>query len=133
MSLISARLFLLPFPLLIAGGLLLPAYGPLISASYAELLPEHSHVMLAGTPNHIHAYEAPGSSAASDVLAVPGAVADGASAIVVAAGAALLGLRAHLPAPTGLRRLAPGRTLTLVRSVALIPAAPPPKPALSLS
>jgi len=133
MPLISSRLFWLPFALLIAGGLLLPAYGPLISPSYAELLPEHNHVMLKGTPYHSHFYESGGSSDGSDVLAVPRTAADGAIAVVIAAGAALLALQVLLTAPTGLRRLASGRTLALLHGIALAPTARPPKPSLSLS
>lgn len=133
MPLITSRLFWLPFALLIAGGLLLPAYGPLINSSYAELLPEHNHVMLKGTPNHAHFYEPGGASNESDVLAVPRTSADGAIAVVVAAGAALLALQALLTAPTGLRRLASGRTLALLHGIALAPTAPPPRSALSFS
>lgn len=133
MPLISSRLFWLPFALLIAGGLLLPAYGPLISSSYAEWLPEHNHVMLNGDPEHTHLFDAGEPSGAGDVLALPDATADGAIAVVVGAGAALLVLLALLPAPTGLRRLASGRTLALLHGIALAPTAPPPKLTLSLS
>ena len=134
MPLIKSRLLLLPFALLIAGGLLLPAYGPLISSAYEELISGHSHVILSGTPNHAHEYEASGAPVEGDVLAVPGSVADGAIAVVVAAGTAMLALRAtHLPFPAGLRRMAIARTLALLRWIALSPTAPPPKHTLSLS
>lgn len=112
---------------------MLPAYGPMISSSYAELLPEHDHVMLAGTPSHSHAYEQPGYSGASDVLAIPGSAGDGAIAVVVATAAALLSHWALLAAPTGLRRLAAKPGLELLRGLTLVPTAPPPKPALSIS
>jgi hypothetical protein len=133
MSLVDTRWLWLSFALLIVGGLLLPAYGPLISSSYAELLPEHDHVMLAGTPSHSHAYEEPGSPGETDVLAVPGAIADGAIAVVVAAGAALLALRAYLPSLVGLRRIVAAKTLALLGGIAVAPIAPPPKPLLSIS
>jgi hypothetical protein len=134
MPLNNSRLLWLPFAVLIAAGLLLPAYGPLISKSYAEMLPEHSHVLLADTPEHSHDYEAPGSPATGDVLSLPGVASDGLIAVVVVAtGALILASRSLLPAVVGIRRLVISRTLALLRGIALTPAAPPPKPALLLS
>ena len=132
-KLITGRLVLSLFASLVVAGLLLPVYGPLISSSYAELLPEHDHVMLDGIPNHTHSSDGGEISSGADALSLPGIVADGAVAVVIATGGALLALWAYLPAPPALRCFAARRTPALCGAVALRPSAPPPKAILSIT
>ena len=59
--------------------LLLPAYGPLVSPTFAEFLPNHMHIHLdSDGPVHLHSYETPDGTS-SGFVALPSAD-DGSSA-----------------------------------------------------
>lgn len=77
--------------------LLLPAYGPIVSPSYAEFLPNHTHVHLDGDPAHLHGYETP-DGASSGFVALPSAD-DGSSSPGIIAAVALTALLALASAP----------------------------------
>lgn len=113
---------------------LVPAYGPMLSPSFAELLPNHTHVHLNGyAAHHLHSYDhigAPGGTDAGSggTLALP-STGDGSAAgiavpvtfaaLLTAASAAALVL---LTAPPAAR----------LRGLATRAETPPPRP-LSLS
>ena len=77
--------------------LLLPAYGSLVSPTFAELLPNHAHVHLDGDPAHLHAYEVPDGTS-SGFVALPSAD-DGSSASGIVAPVAFTTLLALASAP----------------------------------
>lgn len=77
--------------------LLLPAYGPLVSPTFAEFLPNHTHVHLDGDPAHLHGYETLDGTS-KGFVALPSAD-DGSSAPGIVAAAALTALLALAPAP----------------------------------
>ena len=112
--------------------MLLPAYGPMLSPSFAELLPNHTHVHLSGHPSpHLHSYDLLGASGATDgdggMLALP-STGDGSAAgiavpvtlaalLTAASAAALVLLTAPPAAPLRGRapraETPPPRTLSL--------------------
>ena len=107
--------------------LLLPAYGPLVSPTFAELLPNHAHVHLdADGPAHVHAHETRDGTS-SGFVALPSAD-DGSFAAGILAAAALTTLLALASAPIvmlliGQPTVHPGGILTRA-------ATPPPRAAL---
>ena len=82
----------------LAYALLLPAYGPLASPSFAEFLPNHAHVHLDGDgAAHLHAYETPDGTS-SGFVALP-STDDGSTAPGAVAAVAFTALLALASAP----------------------------------
>ena len=107
--------------------LLIPAYGPLVSPSYAELLPNHAHVHLDGDgAAHLHAYETPGGTS-SGFVALP-SVDDGSSAPGAVATVAFAALLALASAPIFV--LLSARPAARLDSVLIRTATPPPRAAV---
>lgn len=104
--------------------LLLPAYGPIVSPSYAEFLPNHTHIHLDGDPAHLHGYETP-DGASSGFVALPSAD-DGSSAPGTVVPVAFTGLLALASVP--IIMLLAARPVARFGGVFTRTATPPPRP-----
>ena len=115
-------------------GSLLPAYGPMLASSYAELLPGHTHVYaVSPLQAHGHSYEVAGSNGGADttgpdggVLALP-ATDDGGLIIVIVVATALLLASAALVSAPALQWAIVQRKRPTVERLAAGPDLPPPR------
>lgn len=104
--------------------LLLPAYGPLVSPTFAEFLPNHTHVHLDGDgPVHLHSYETPDGTS-SGFVALPSAD-DGSSAPGIVAPVAFTMLLALASVPIVM--LLAARPVARFGSIPTRTATPPPR------
>ncbi|MYA50652.1 MAG: hypothetical protein F4185_04195 [Chloroflexi bacterium] len=105
--------------------LLLPAYGPLVSPTFAEFLPNHSHVHLDGDPAHLHGYETLDGTS-SGFVALPSAD-DGSSAPGTVVPVAFVAVLALASAPIVM--LLSARSLAQFGGISTRTATPPPRAA----
>ena len=116
-------------------GLLLPAYGPMLASSYAELLPGHTHVYaVSPLQAHGHSYEVAGSNGGADttgpdggVLALPATDDGGLIIVVVVVATALLLASAALVSAPALQWAIAQRRRPTVERLAAGPDLPPPR------
>jgi len=106
--------------------LLLPAYGPLVSPTFAEFLPNHTHVHLDGNgPVHLHAHETPDGTS-SGFVALPSAD-DGSSAPGTVVPVAFVAVPALASAP--IIMLLTARSVAQFGGIFTRTATPPPRAA----
>ena len=117
------RAVVLAVAIVLVYALLLPAYGPLVSPTFAEFLPNHAHVHLDGDPAHLHAYEMPDGTS-SGFVALPSAD-DGSSAPGIVAPVAFTALLALTSAP--IIMLLAARPTVRFGGIPARPSTPPPR------